>query len=184
MSRLLPELSLALIAGWALWGLVSLVLPLWLALPAGFAAGAALVLGLRHRAGIGGPMAVLDPIGIVLPLLILHRVALATGLPVPAFATGEILLFLVLYFPFLAAALGVLPVDLYRQGYRPGPVAALALLLCLYGLVSGNWVVALIAVCSQLLWLLKIGSSNYFDHITHAALVPVAAVALIVRVAG
>jgi hypothetical protein len=39
----------------------------------------------------------------------------------------------------------------------------------------------LVAVLGQALWLMGWGSSNWFDHVLHAVLVPVTTVVLILR---
>ena len=82
---------------------------------------------------------------------------------------------------FLASAMGVLPVDLYRLGYAPGPVAAMVLAVCGYGLWSGALFLPLVAVAGQALWVAGRGSSNWFDHVLHALLLPVAGVVLILH---
>jgi hypothetical protein len=97
------------------------------------------------------------------------------------FATVEILAFLAAHTAFLASAMGLWPVDLYRLGYAPRPVAAMVLAVCAYGLVSGSLFLPLVAVAGQALWLARLGSSNWFDHVLHAALVPVALLVLVLR---
>lgn len=184
MRALLCEISLAVLLGWIAWGVASLILGLPVSAIIGALAGALTVIFLRDTLVVRGLVALLDPVGIVLPLLILRQVAGALGLPVMPFGTGELLFFLALYIPFLACALGVWPVDPYRVGYMPAPVAGIVLVVCLYGLLVGNWFIPLIAVAGQALWVARLGSSNYFDHVLHVALIPVVCVVLILRMAG
>ena len=96
----------------------------------------------------------------------------------PAFATWELLAFVVLYTAFLATVFGVIPMEVYRLGYAPMPVAVMVLAVCVHALATGNWFLALVAVTGQAAWVLGWGSSNWFDHMLHAALWPVAVVVL------
>jgi hypothetical protein len=53
--------------------------------------------------------------------------------------------------------------------------------LCGYGALTGQVFLPLVAVLGQALWLMGWGSSNWFDHVLHAVLVPVTTVVLILR---
>lgn len=181
MSDLGAMIALAVLLGWTVFALTGLVATPGLAAGLGALIGAGLVLGLREGAVLGGAVALLAPFGVMLPALALRHVAVRLGAPVPGFATWELAAFLVLYTGFLAAAFGVIAVDIYRLGYAPWPVAAMVLAVCGYGLVSGNWFLPLVAVAGQAAWVMGWGSSNWFDHVLHAALWPVAAVVLVAR---
>jgi hypothetical protein len=172
---------LALIIAWVMWGVASLVLSGPLSLMIGAALGFLIVFAFRESFPVMGLMALLEPIGIILPLLILRQASGALGWDWPAFSTEELLIFLLFYVAFLATAFGVIPLEAYRIGYAPGPVAVMVLALCLYGFLSGNWFVPLTAVAAQAMWVAGAGSSNWFDHILHVALVPVVVVVLITR---
>ena len=184
MNERVTSVFLAILLGWVIWGIASLMLPGIVALITGIVAGGLLVRFLRHSMALRGIIAVLDPMGVVLPILILRQVSGAIGLAFQPFGAAELLGFLALYIPFLAASFGVLPVDLYRFGYRPLPVALIVLALCLSAALTGHWIIALIAVAGQALWVFKIGSSNYFDHVLHATLVPLTIVVLMARMFG
>lgn len=175
------HMALAVVLGWVGFALTGL----WSG-PAGAsvagAAVAALALVLRHNTLIAGAMALLSPLGVMLPALALRDVAAAWGVPVEPFGVVELMLFLAAYTVFLASAMGVIPVDLYRFGYAPRPVAAMVLTLCAYGLVSGSMFLPFVAVAGQALWFARLGSSNWFDHVLHAGLLPAGAVALILQV--
>lgn len=181
MTALLSTLSLAILLGWVAWGALSLGLGLPQSLILGLAIGGLCAFGLRATLPVGVIVAVLDPIAIVLPLLALRHMAAALGVPVQPFGTGELMVFLLLYLTFLATAAGALPWEVYRLGYAPIPVALIALALCAFGLWQGAVFVPFVAVAGQALWVMGLGSSNYFDHILHASLVPVVIVALILR---
>lgn len=181
MTGVVSTLGLAVLLGWVAWGLLNLGLGMPLSLALGLALGAICAFGLQSTLPVGVMMAVLDPIAVVLPLLALRQMASALGVPVAPFGTAELVVFLVLYLIFLATAAGALPWEFYRLGYAPLPVAVIALALCAVGLWQGALFIPIVAVAGQILWVLGWGSSNYFDHILHAALVPVVIVVLIVR---
>jgi len=173
--------GLAIVLGWAGFALASL----WIGSAGASAAGgtvAALVPLLRRSIPVAGAMALLSPVGVMLPALALRDMAAAWGLPVMPFGTFEISVFLAAYAAFIASAMGLVPVDLYRLGYAPGAVAAMVLMVCAYGLAAGSLFLPLVAVAGQALWVARLGSSNWLDHVLHAALVPVAVVTLVLRV--
>lgn len=175
---------LAVIIAWMAWGGASLMVSTPLSLFIGAAVGLLVIGVFRDTLAINGLMALLEPIGIILPLLILRQAAGALGWDWPAFSNLELLVFLILYVAFLASAFGVVPVEAYRLGYAPGPVAIMVVVLCLYGFLTGNWFVPLAAVAAQAMWVAGAGSSNWFDHILHVALVPVIVVVMVTRMVG
>lgn len=182
MSGVWGAAGLAVILGWVLFHLIGLVLSptgalIWAALLAGLAVSVA-----WDSVAVSGAMAVLAPFGVMLPALALRHVGVQFGLPVPGFSALELVVFLVAYVAFLCAAFGVIPVDVYRFGYAPWPVAGMVLAVCAYGLLTGNWFLAGVAVLGQLAWVMGWGSSNWFDMMLHVLLVPVAVVALVMRV--
>ena len=182
MNEQLSYVFLGILTGWLIYLMTGLLVgPVIAAL-----LGAMLCIltdtRLRDHVVIQSLMGLLDPIGIVLPVLALSHVALGLGVPVPIFSTVELLIFLLAYLAFLASAMGLLPVDPYRLGYAPLPVGGMVLAACLYGMLMGNWLLPFIAVAGQGLWVMRWGSSNWFDHVLHAALVPVVLVSLLARV--
>ncbi len=181
MIGALTYASVAVLLGWVAYALAGLVAPVNVALIAGALIGVLAVLVFRDTVAIRGFVAVLGPIGIVLPLLALRHAAAGMGVPVAPFGTMELLVFVVLYMGFIASSMGVIPVDLYRHGYAPIPVAVMVLALCAYGAMTGTLFIPLLAVLTQALWVMGWGSSNWFDHVTHALLVPIIFVVLILR---
>ena len=181
MTERLTSLWLGIVAGWVLFWLLSG----WLA-PAP-AAGLGLGLGiagvhvLRESRAVTGAVAVLEPVGVVLPLLVLWHMARASGLALPQLSTPVLALYLVAHVAFLAASMGVARAEPYRAGYAPGPVAIMVLAACGIGWVAGTQLIPVVAVAGQALWARGWGSSNWFDHVLHATLVPVAAIALLLR---
>lgn len=184
MSAGLTSVFLAVLLGWIAWGVASLAMSAPLSLGTGAAVGVLSVALFRNTMALNGLVAVLEPIGVILPLLVLRQAAGHLGWQIPAFSSPELAAFLVFYILFLAAAMGALPVDPYRLGYAPVPVAVIVLVLCAYGALTGNWFIPVAAVAGQALWVAGWGSSNYFDHTLHATLVPVVAVVLIGRLVG
>lgn len=181
MSAALSSAALAVLIGWAVMMLCGVVLSAPLALAAGAGAGAVAVTLFAHSLPVTGLMALLAPFGVMLPALALRHVAAQLGVTVQPFGTMELLIFLVLYTGFLAAAMGALPVDLYRYGYAPVPVALMVLAVCAYGYATGSLLLPLVAVLGQAVWVLGWGSSNWFDEVTHALLVPVLIIVLVQR---
>ena len=182
MTGLGASIALAVVLGWVVFALAGLLVSAPLAVGIGVVVGA-LCTGLaRDTVGVSGLIAVLAPFGVMLPALAARHMAVSLGLAVPGFSTVEIAVFLGVYVAFLATAFGVIPVDLYRYGYAPWPVGAMVLVLCAYAFATGNWFLAAVAVLGQLFWVVGWGSSNWFDHVLHVFLVPVAAIVLLLRV--
>jgi len=181
MTGVLASVWLAVILAWLVFALAGWVVGPSASVWIGGAVGAAAVLAFRDTLPLRGMVALLAPFGVMLPALALRHMAAKLGLPVVPFSTLELLGFVLVYVVFLASAMGVVPVDIYRFGYAPLPVAAMVLAVCLYGLLTGNWFLPLVVVLGQLFWVLGWGSSNWFDHVTHVLLVPVAAVVLVTR---
>ena len=181
MTGVLASVWLAVILGWLVFALAGWVVGAPASVWIGGVVGAAAVLLFRDTLPLRGMVALLAPFGVMLPALALRHMGAKLGLPVIPFATSELLVFLLVYVAFLASAMGVVPVDIYRIGYAPLPVAVMVLAVCLYGLLTGNWFLPLVAVLGQLLWVMGWGSSNWFDHVTHVLLVPVTAVVLVTR---
>ena len=181
MSGLGAVAGLAILLGWVVFALLGWVASPVLAAGLGAVAGTGAVVFFRDSVAVSGAMALLAPIGVMLPALALRHAAAKLGVPVVAFETWELAAFLLFYTVFLAAAFGVVPVDIYRLGYAPLPVAVMVLAVCAYGFVTGNWFLPLVAVLGQALWVAGWGSSNWFDHVLHAVLWPAAVVVLAAR---
>ncbi|MFX0543110.1 hypothetical protein ACEWPM_015435 [Roseovarius sp. S4756] len=181
MTGALTILWLASLIGWLAWLILGIGMQAQIAVPLGLAVGVVITLLLRDTLPLRGLVALLGPVGAVLPFLILRQMSADMGAPVQPFGSTELLVFLGLYVAFLATAMGALPIDLYRLGYAPIPVAIMVLALCAYGLGQGMIFVPLLAVTAQAMWVVGWGSSNYLDHILHPALVPAVLVVLVLR---
>ena len=175
MRAVAEWIALALVMAWVGFAIVG---------PVGAGAIALVVLLLRGWLPVAGLMALLAPLGVMLPALALRQIAAGMGLVVTPFGSFELAVFLLAYLVFLASAMGVVSVDLYRLGYAPVPVAVMVLALCGYGVLTGQVFLPLVAVLGQALWVIGWGSSNWFDHVLHAVLVPVTIVVLLLRMVG
>ncbi len=181
MAALGSAMALMILLGWIAFALLGIGFAAPLTVWLGIAFGVLCVVFLRETTGLRGMVALLAPFGIMLPALALRHMAGHLGLAFTPFHTGEILIFLLLYLAFLAAAMGALPLDIYRLGFAPLPVALMVLALVAYGAAQGSLFIPALAVLGQLIWVLGWGSSNWFDHMLHVALIPVAIVVLILR---
>ncbi|MEL7281222.1 MAG: hypothetical protein AAFY35_08590 [Pseudomonadota bacterium] len=179
MTRVGSSLALAVLVAWGVQSLAMVALAPLAATLLGAAAGAAAVAALTRSMVVGGALALLAPFGVMLPALALGAMAARLGVDLPGFSAVELAVFLAGYTVFLLCAFGVIQVDLYRLGYAPGPVAGMVLGMCAYAGLTGHWGLAVVAVLGQVFWVMKWGSSNWFDYVLHLLLWPIAAVALV-----
>lgn len=184
MSGILANVALAIVLAWIVFALAGWIVAPWLAVALGVVLPVAVIGLARDTLVPGGLVALLAPFGVMLPALALRHMGGSLGLPVVPFGTLEIVVFLGLYVAFLAASMGVFPVDPYRLGYAPVPVGVMVLAVCLYGAVTGNPFLPLVAVLGQVAWVMGWGSSNWFDYVLHVLMVPVAVVVLVQRAFG
>ena len=138
MISALTYASVAILLGWVAYATTGLVISSTIALIIGAAVGGLAVLVFRDTIVVRGVIAVLGPIGIVLPLLALRHVAAGLGVTVAPFGTLELLVFVLVYMGFIATSMGVIPLDIYRLGYAPLPVGVMVLAMCLYGALTGS----------------------------------------------
>ncbi|WP_120499656.1 hypothetical protein [Roseovarius sp. EL26] len=181
MTGAVTYLWMAILLGWVGFVTLNLMTDAQMAALMGLAFGASCVVMLRDTIALRGLVAVLEPVGVILPILVLRHLASKFGVEIAPLSSIELLAFLALYIAFLLTAFDVIPFEAYRFGYAPVPVAVMVLLACAYGAVTGNLLVPLVAVVGQLLWVLGWGSSNWFDHVTHVLLVPIVCVTLVGR---
>lgn len=181
MTGWLTNLFMGVLYAWAVAGVAGFLLPIPVALGLGAMVGAVLGLAWPRNPLSRGLVALLDPVGLVLPLLALRQMAGWAGAEIQPFHSTELAVFLLAYLLFLVAATGKIRFDPYRLGYAPLPAGVMALALCAVGALQGSLFLPVLAVAAQLLWVLRLGSSNYLDHILHAILVPVVALELLGR---
>ncbi len=181
MTGAVTYLWMVILLAWLGFVAISFMTDVQMAALAGLAFGLSCIVVLRDTVALRGLVAVLEPVGVILPILALRHVASKVGVEITPLTSVELLTFLALYVAFLLTAFDVIPVEGYRLGYAPVPVAVMVLLACAYGAATGNLLVPLVAVVGQLLWVLGWGSSNWFDHVLHVLLVPIILVTLIGR---
>ena len=181
MTHLYDYIGLCLALLWAVFRILELFLaPRAALIWAGIGLAAALLCDVWLQAEVAVLLiAVFAPFGTILPALALQNIARRQGLRMPTFGAGQQALILVLYVAFLCAALGVFSFDPYRFGYDPVLGSAMALAGCAYAVWSRFYFVACAFLLGQLAWTFDVGSSNYFDHITHVILVPVILISLL-----
>lgn len=181
MTELGASVALAILLSWVVFAISGFMMADIRAVTLGAVVGIAWVLLARDSMALRGMVALLAPFGVMLPALALRHAGVKLGFEVPSFGTLELGVFLLAYIMFLMTAFDVVPVDLYRFGYAPMPVAMMVLAVCGYGLATGNWFLPLVAVLGQAFWVMGWGSSNWFDFVLHVLLVPVTAIALVLR---
>ncbi len=184
MTGQLTNLFMAILYVWAVAGTAGMFLSMPMALGLGTSIGVILGLAWPRNPLSKAVVALLDPVGVVLPFLALRQMAGWIGMEIRPFHSTELVLFLIVYILFLAAATGKLRFDPYRLGYAPLPSGVVALGLCVIGAIQASLFLPLLAVLAQAQWVFRAGSSNYFDHILHAVLVPVVLIELAGRIFG
>ncbi len=127
------------------------------------------------------PIAIFAPFGAMLPALAAQNMLRRTGADLVKFSTVEIVFLLSVYVLYLAASLGVFEFDPYRLGYSPVAGGIVAVAGILYFYLRKHWLPLYAIILGQLAWSFDIGSSNFFDHISHAVLVPSMGVILVTR---
>lgn len=181
MTDLFEASAAGILTGWCLYRVLGRFLPrnttLLVAVGVGFMPFFVMP-GLAFYALV---IAVFAPFGMMLPVLAAQSILRDFGIGSKRFATVDLIVILVLYVGFIAASIGVIDWDPYRYGYAPLWGGAMAVGLCIYGALRGHIGVCIAALGGQILWMMDIGSSNYFDHVSHVMIIPVIATCLIRR---
>jgi len=171
MTAVYELASAAVLLGWLISRVLRLVMQARQATLTGFGL-AALVVVLSYTGFMTGMfIGLLAPFGVMVPALALQNSARVFGLNTRGYSVMEMLGFWVFYLAFLTASAGVLDWDPYRFGYAAPGAAIAALALSAYAVWRGHVVVLAAVVLAQLLWLADIGSSNFYDQISHVLLV-------------
>ena len=119
-------------------------------------------------------VAVLAPMGFMIPALIGRDIAAGFGAPVTPLGVWDVGLALVVCTALTLATLGFLHVDLYRLGYLPFSGSLIALLAIAYCLFRRHFWLAAVLLAGQAVWVADIGSTNLFDYIGHLLIIPAA----------
>lgn len=184
MIEVYTSITLGIIIGWIAFRLGRFATGRLIGYLFGIAAGIYCVIVARDSLPILYFTAIFSPIAVTIPLLAIRNTFAIFTFPWPRFSKSEVTLFLVLYIIFLSASMGVFTFDPYRFGYDPVIAGGVALALVIYGTIRRNPFFAIVAVSGQILWVFEIGSSNYFDHITHVLLIPISLVYVLRRSNG
>lgn len=123
--------------------------------------------------GFGGLwMAVLAPFGVMLPALCVRDSLRKVGWVAPDVPPMDLLVFAGLMGFVVLGAFGLVPVFAYGWFYGGVGPAVLAVALAAWALWRGQIVVLIAVLLAQLQWLADHGSSNFYDHVAHFALIP------------
>ncbi|WP_299732166.1 hypothetical protein [uncultured Tateyamaria sp.] len=126
-------------------------------------------------------VAILAPFGFLLPALALRDVLGRTWIEIAPFHTLDVILVLIVSTLFIAASIGVFTVDPYRMGYGPLAPAVVTLVGILWTLWRRHFFILATLLAAQITWTFGYLSTNFFDLILHAILVPVCVIWLIKR---
>ena len=106
MSGRVTSVFVGVILGWIAYMFMGLIMPLPLAILVGIAFGTASMTMFRHTQAVKGFIALMGPVGVVLPLLALRHIAGQFGVEIQAFSMTELVLFLLAYGVFLTTSIG------------------------------------------------------------------------------
>lgn len=121
-------------------------------------------------------IAVLAPFGVMVPALCLQWSARKIGFALPRAPRLDLLALVALMLVVTLGAGGVLPIQPYAWFYSGLGAGVLALGIAAWALWRNQAFVLGAVVLGQVLWLLDVGSSNFYDHMTHFVLIPALAV--------
>jgi len=181
MTGLYEACAAGVLVSWCLYRLLHLVLPKLPAVAVSVVAGFVPFIIFPELLFYSMIIAIFAPFGLLLPMAAVQGFFRDFGYPVNRFATVDLVIVLILYLIFVSASVGVVTWDPYRYGYDPVWGGFVALILCLYGMLREHLGIVIIALAGQFLWMLGIGSSNFFDHVSHVLIIPVILVCLFQR---
>jgi len=124
-------------------------------------------------------VAILAPFSFLLPALALRDVFGRTWIELAPFQVTDVILALIVSALFIAASIGMFPVDPYRTGYGPLVPAAVSLVGILWALWRQHFFILVALLAAQITWSFGFLSSNFFDLIFHALLVPICVIWLV-----
>ena len=179
MTGAYATLGLVLVLGWCVWRLGRRWWPGVGGIAAGLIVAAAFVFLGGQASAV--TMAVLAPLGAVLPALALRDMAAGAGHPSPRLPSVDLAVVGALHAVFLAAAMGAVRFDPYRFGYDPAWGSVFALCCIAYLAWRRQAVLAAAVLVGQALWIGDVGPSNMADHALHMLLVPIVLIVLLGR---
>lgn len=129
---------------------------------------------------VGYIVGLFTPCGLMLPALIICYLykQISPKQPLINLSWGDVVILSSLQLMLMLSSWSILPWDIYRIGYTPW-AALIALALLAYSYLRNLHVIAVVTTAGLLFWGLELGSSNYFDWISHSSLLIIAWVWLI-----
>ncbi len=169
MTGIWEAVAGGIVAGWALSRLPWV--PVWLGYVLGLLLfGVGSLLGLQV-AGIY--VATFEPFGVVLPAVCLASTLRRVGvLNYPQITPWEKLGIAALLTFVVLGTLGLIAPNPYALFYTGLAPALLALSVGAWAALRAQPHILVAVLLAQVLWLLDIGSSNLYDHLTHVLLIP------------
>lgn len=132
-----------------------------------------------HRS-VGYMVGLFTPCGLMLPALIICYLyeQINKEQPLIKLSWIDVVILSSLQLILMLSSWSVLPWDIYRIGYTPW-ATLIALGVLAYSYLRNLHVIAIVTTAGLLFWGLNLGSSNYFDWISHSTLLIIAWVWLI-----
>ena len=172
MNEIYTTVSVGLLLSWLAAALLRIALPGKQASLGGLVLGLAIMLAARSTLPVLVLVSLFEPVAFGLSFLILRSLA-KPFLEIKVVPAWEQVLFLGLIFGYLYLSAGVTLFDPYRLGFDPLWAGCVAGSLCLYAGMRGYIGFSLLPFAAQIIWMTGLGSSNYFDHLISALMVPI-----------
>ncbi len=112
-------------------------------------------------------VAILEPLPVTMVVYGVAYLARPFGLALPPWSKAELVITILAGLLLMLSGTGVLPIDIYRYGYEPQPVAIMAVCLALLALWRKHVLLSLSVPLALVMWLFDIASSNFFDQVFH-----------------
>lgn len=117
-------------------------------------------------------VSLLSPLPVLIPVYALGLLAGPFGFRPGWWPRADLAVALVALLTLILSAIGHIGFDIYRYGYEAWPVAIIAAGMAALALWRNHMLLLVGIVLGQILWMLEIGSTNFFDHVSHILLIP------------
>ena len=182
MTELYTLMGLSIIFTWIVFSALRFALKPLASITVSLLLVAIYMILLRQTEAMSLPIAVIAPLGAVLPAMAIHNIMQHCNVPLKRFSNSELLFFTVGLLAFLIASIGTIQFDPYRFGYYPLTGTFIAFLASLYLMMRGHWVILIGVLIGQLAWTFDISSTNIFDHISHGLIPFIAGIILLINI--